>query len=307
MSGKLRLTVACGDYEIVRAAQGRRRSRPTASSSCCLTGMGSRERHWRLARKNEFDVCEINVGAYFMARDRGDPLTAIPVYPASPLPPRLRVRQHREPASASRRTSPARGSAAPISSRPSNIWMRGILEENYGVPHRSATWVVEREEDVKFTGRPRPAHRDDRARQDARRHAGGRRNPRHAVADPAAAASSKATSGSCGCFPTTSRSRSTITAQTGIFPIMHVTTIKQEIVDKYPWVADQSGQGVRGSRSRSPTAASRTRAWCRSPGCAPPARSRRRCSGPTRGPMGSAPANRKNLEDHPCATPTSRA
>ncbi len=25
--------------------------------------------------------------------------------------------------------------------------------------------------------------------------------------------------------------------QTGIFPIMHVTTVKQEIVDKYPWVA----------------------------------------------------------------------
>src|ERR1700756_3676319 len=32
----------------------------------------------------------------------------------------------------------------------SNIWMRGILEENYGFPHKSATWVVEREEDVKF-------------------------------------------------------------------------------------------------------------------------------------------------------------
>jgi len=25
--------------------------------------------------------------------------------------------------------------------------------------------------------------------------------------------------------------------RTGMFPIMHVTTIKQEIVDKYPWVA----------------------------------------------------------------------
>src|SRR5674476_1487509 len=24
--------------------------------------------------------------------------------------------------------------------------------------------------------------------------------------------------------------------QTGIFPIMHVTTVKQEIVDKYPWI-----------------------------------------------------------------------
>lgn len=25
--------------------------------------------------------------------------------------------------------------------------------------------------------------------------------------------------------------------QTGIFPIMHVTVIKQEIVDKYPWAS----------------------------------------------------------------------
>ena len=29
-----------------------------------LTGMGSRERHWRMARKTEFDVCEINVGGF---------------------------------------------------------------------------------------------------------------------------------------------------------------------------------------------------------------------------------------------------
>ena len=29
--------------------------------------------------------------------------------------------------------------------------MRGILEEDYGVPHRQVTWVVERSEDVAFT------------------------------------------------------------------------------------------------------------------------------------------------------------
>ena len=31
-----------------------------------------------------------------------------------------------------------------------NIWMRGILEEYYGLPHRSVTWVTERSEDIPF-------------------------------------------------------------------------------------------------------------------------------------------------------------
>src|SRR5262249_3383088 len=34
---------------------------------------------------------------------------------------------------------------------PSNTWMRGILEEEQGLPHRQVTWVVERSEDVAFT------------------------------------------------------------------------------------------------------------------------------------------------------------
>ena len=76
---KLRLTVACGDYEIVR---------PLADGTVTadgielnlLTGMGSRERHWRMARKREFDVCEVNIGGYYMSRDAGEPLTAIPVF-----------------------------------------------------------------------------------------------------------------------------------------------------------------------------------------------------------------------------------
>src|SRR6266545_7528950 len=38
--------------------------------------MGPRERHWRMARKAEFDVCEANVGAYFMERDHGAALAS---------------------------------------------------------------------------------------------------------------------------------------------------------------------------------------------------------------------------------------
>src|SRR5215467_1783324 len=166
MAGKLQLTVACGDYEIVRAL---REGAVTADGLdlVMLTGMGPRERHWRMARKAEFDVCEANVGAYFMERDQGAalaseasgqrgnsivraPLTAVPVF------------LHRRFRHGFLFVNAAAGISAPkdligrqvggTNFQPaSNIWMRGILEEHYGVPHRNITWVVDRSEDVPFT------------------------------------------------------------------------------------------------------------------------------------------------------------
>src|ERR1700730_6737296 len=84
MAGKVKLTVACGDYEIVRALK-EGAVEADGLDLVMLTDMGPRERHWRMARKAEFDVCEANVGVYFMERDQGTPLTAIPVF----LPRRL--------------------------------------------------------------------------------------------------------------------------------------------------------------------------------------------------------------------------
>ncbi|MEA2964018.1 MAG: 4,5-dihydroxyphthalate decarboxylase, partial [Alphaproteobacteria bacterium] len=62
MAERLRLTVACGDYEIVRALK-EGAVKADGLDLVMLTGMGPRERHWRMARKAEFDVCEANVGA----------------------------------------------------------------------------------------------------------------------------------------------------------------------------------------------------------------------------------------------------
>ena len=36
--------------------------------------------------------------------------------------------------------------------------------------------------------------------------------------------------------------------QTGIFPIMHVTTVKQEITEKYPWVATNLVKALEASK-----------------------------------------------------------
>src|SRR5260370_13294533 len=72
MAERLKLTVACGDYEIVRALK-EGSVKADGIDLVMLTGMGPRERHWRMARKAEFDICEANVGAYFMERDHGAP------------------------------------------------------------------------------------------------------------------------------------------------------------------------------------------------------------------------------------------
>src|SRR5262245_36151688 len=148
MSGKVKLTVACGDYEIVRALKDGT-VKADGIELVMLTGMGSRERHWRMARRLEFDVCEINVGAYFMARDRNVPITAIPVF----LHRRFRhgfVFVHSAAGINAPRDLIGKRVGGTNFQPAGNIWVRGILEEHYGVPHREITWVVERSEDVSF-------------------------------------------------------------------------------------------------------------------------------------------------------------
>jgi 4,5-dihydroxyphthalate decarboxylase len=233
MAGKLKLTVACGDYEIVRALK-EGAVEADGLDLVMLTGMGPRERHWRMARRVEFDVCEANVGAYFMERDQGAPLTAIPVF------------LHRRFRHGFLFVNAAAGIRAPkdligkkvggTNFQPaSNIWMRGILQEEYALPHRQVTWVVERSEDVAFTP-PKdlriemiaPGKKLDRMLAEGEI---------PAMLSPELPRLFRAGDQRIvRLFPNYKDIELAYFRKTGIFPIMHVTTIKQEIVDKFPWV-----------------------------------------------------------------------
>ena len=249
MEEKLRLTVACGDYEIVRAIK-EGTVKADGLDLVMLTGMGPRERHWRMARHSEFDICEANVGAYFMERDhaalaseasgqRGNSivrvaLTGIPVF----LHRRFRhgflfvnaKAGIREPKDLiGKKVGGTNFQPA------SNIWMRGILEEEYGLPHRQVTWVVERSEDVAFT-----PPKDLRIEMVA---PGKKLDVMLAEGEIPAMLSPEiprlflqGDKRIVRLFPNYKDIELGYFRKTGIFPIMHVTTIKQEIVDKYPWV-----------------------------------------------------------------------
>jgi len=233
MAEKLRLTVACGDYEIVRAIK-EGAVKADGLDLIMLTGMGPRERHWRMARHAEFDVCEANVGAYFMERDHGAALTAIPVF----LHRRFRhgflfvnaKAGIREP-----RDLIGKKIGGTNFQPASNIWMRGILEEEYGLPHRQVTWVVERSEDVAFT--PPKDLRIEMIPPGTKLDVMLAEGEIPAMLSPEIPrlflAGDKRI---VRMFPNYKEIELAYFRKTGIFPIMHVTTIKQEIVDKYPWV-----------------------------------------------------------------------
>jgi len=231
---KLKLTVACGDYEITRAlSEGS--VTVDGIDLVMLTDMGSRERHWRMARKNEFDVCETNIGSYYMERDRGEPLTAIPVF----LHRRFRhgfVFVNVDSGIRAPKDLIGKKIGGTNFQPASNIWMRGILEEHYGVPHRQCNWVVEREEDVVFT-----PPKDLRLEMVA---PGKRLDVMLAEGEIPAMLSPDipplfrdGDKRIVRLFANYKDIETEFFKKTGIFPIMHVTVIRQEIAEKYPWVA----------------------------------------------------------------------
>jgi 4,5-dihydroxyphthalate decarboxylase len=230
---KLRLTVACGDYDIVRPLK-EGQVEADGLELIFLSEMGPRERHWRMGRNHEFDVCEENVGAYYMIRDQGEPLTAIPVF----LHRRFRhgfVFVNTESGIKEPKHLNGKIVGGTNFQPAANIWMRGILEENYGLDHRSITWLVDRSEDIPFA--PPSGLRIEMKK--------GEKPLSDMLADGEIPAMISPTlprpyvqgdKRIARLFPNYKDVEIAYFKQTGIFPIMHVTTVKQEVVDQYPWV-----------------------------------------------------------------------
>lgn len=76
---KLSLTLACGNYEIVRALK-EGAVQPEGIDLNILTDMDSTTRHWRFLRQEQFDVAEVSISSYIVSRDRGMPFRSIPVF-----------------------------------------------------------------------------------------------------------------------------------------------------------------------------------------------------------------------------------
>ena len=233
MSTKIELTLACGDYEIMRALK-EGTVRPDGIDLKVLTAMDSPTRHWRFLRNHDFDMAEVSCSSYIAARDNGLPFRALPVFP------------HRRFRHGFAFINTSKGIAKPtdligrkvgvkfflISAA---LWMRGILQQEYGVPVSSIDWFTELDEDVDFTPPadlkitrlPHDKSVEDMlatGEVDALIHSD--------IIKPIEAGDPRV----ARLWPDYKAEEIRFWKKTQIFPIMHVMGIRQEIVDRHPWV-----------------------------------------------------------------------
>jgi 4,5-dihydroxyphthalate decarboxylase len=230
---KIPLTLACGDYEIIRALK-EGQVEPDGIDLTVLTEMDSTTRHWRFIRNRDFDMAETSASSYVVAKDQGAPVTALPVF---------LHRRFRHGFVFINTTKGIRSPKDLIGRRvgiksflvTAGHWMRGILEHEYGVPHKSLRYFAELDEDIAFE--PPADLKITRLPNDKsveRMLAEGELDAviHSSIIKPLAAKDARVGR----LFPDYKAEEIAYFKKTGIFPIMHVLGVKQEIVEKHPWV-----------------------------------------------------------------------
>ncbi len=235
MSTKLHLTLACGDYESIRALK-EGAVQPDGIELTVLTDMDSSTRHWRMLRHRAFDVGELSCSSYLVAKDKGEgeDLTAIPVF------------LHRRFRHGFIFINTSQGITQPTDligrdvglktfQTTALVWIRGILEDEFDVPCTQVNWYAEKEEVVPFDP-PENLHL-------IRIPPGKRVETMLAEGELAGVIHPDLITPILDQDPRVKRLFENYKAlevdyfqRTGIFPIMHVMAIKREIVERHPWV-----------------------------------------------------------------------
>ena len=236
---KLNLTLACGAYDILYPLIEGTASPPGIDLN--VLTMASPERHRRMLRYQEFDVCELSLGGYLIAREAGAAFTAIPVFPHRrfrhgyvAINTRAGIKQPKDLNGKRIGLRTLRNSAG--------LWMRGILGDHYGVDLKSIEWWCQEEEDIAIE----PA-----AWMKVRRAPEGKNIDQMLVAGELDAAVYPELLPSIRnhlpqvafLFPDHKKAEMEYYRQTGIYPIMHTVVIRNEILTKHPWVAVSLLQG----------------------------------------------------------------
>ena len=182
MPKNISLTLACGDYEIVRPLR-EGKVQADGIDLTILTNMDSATRHWRFLRNGEFDIAEVSSSSYLAARDNGWAFNALPVF----LHRRFRhgfifINTNKRISKPTDLIGCKVGVKTLMTS--AVLWMRGMLEHEYGVPLKSIEWFSELDDDVDVSLPGDPQAHAAAARKIGRNHVGRWRARRGAAFRP---------------------------------------------------------------------------------------------------------------------------
>jgi len=237
---KLYLTVACGDYDRTHALQ----TGAVVPEGIRLNyiPLEAEEIFWRMGHHQEFDASEMSLSNHVTAVSRGNsPFVAIPVFPS-------RFFRHScvfiNTHSGIKTPADFKGKkvGAPEYSITAAVWIRGFLNDDYGVRTHEMRWFVGgqeepgRKERVKLALPPEIKVEpipDDKTLNGMLE--GGEIDALISARSPSCFV--KGSPNVRRLFPNYRDVETDYYRRTGIFPIMHVLVIRKDVYEKNPWVA----------------------------------------------------------------------
>lgn len=234
---KLKLTLACGDYDRTRALKDGRVSPEDVELT--ILNLSPEEMFHRMARFREFDVSEFSLSSYTVLRGRGEPLIAIPVFPSFMFR-HSSIFVNAEAGIQSPQDLRGKRVGVPKYHMTAAVWIRGLLEDEYGVAPKDMLWFEGgegtriKEIDVQLPPEIRrevvPGDRllgDMLEAGELDAYVGARRPPAFTAGSPRVRR----------LFPDFRQAERAYYGKTGIFPIMHTVVVRAELVREHPWLA----------------------------------------------------------------------
>lgn len=237
--GKLRLSVAVGDYD---------RTRPLTDGEVQIDGvdpvclkLSPEEIFFRAFRTQDFDICELSLSSFTVKTAQGNcPYVGIPVFPSRAFRhTSIYVRTDRGI------TSPAdlrgRRIGLPEYQLTANVWARALMEDEYGVKPSDVEWVRGGLEEAGRVEKIKVSLPSDIRISDI--------GPNETLSGLLASGEIDAVigprmpsifhGGSNGVgwiFADPTQAAADYYKRTRIFPIMHIVGIRRELVEAHPWL-----------------------------------------------------------------------
>jgi 4,5-dihydroxyphthalate decarboxylase len=236
--GKLQLSVAVGNYDRVR---------PLIDGAVGIDGVDPvfmtlppEEIFFRAFRSGDFDICELSMSSFTVKTAQGNcPYVGVPAFLSRAFRHNsIYVRKDRIKAPADLK---GKRVGLPEYQLTACVWARIILEDDHGVKPSDIIWV---RGGIETAGRPEkitvklpPGVRMEDAPQGSTISALLERGDIDAFIAPRAPVGASKHHPNIGwLFPDPIAAGQDYFKRTGIFPIMHVTGIRRELVQQHPWL-----------------------------------------------------------------------
>lgn len=234
---KRRLSIAISHYDrfaplLEGVAEAKGFTLEVLQVSQTIDGRFGSERHERMLQHGEFDVAELSLSSYLMARARNLRFTAIPIFP------RRLFSQSQIWVNGKRGIREPRdliGGKVGLSSFQTtlSVLAKGDLQEEYGVPWRQIEWIVSKGENIPFELEQGVVMRNvpegstiGRMLEDGEIDAIFRPYlPDEMLADA---------TNLQRLFPDPKAEEARYFRKTGFYPIMHVIAIRDDVLEKHP-------------------------------------------------------------------------